>query len=100
MKYTSAKSFLAHQSPAGVWLSPAHLDSSRLLNSFDSQCMKSHVLGFLVVDDHQIADVPILLCPIVRESSGTAQKIYPTENVLGDQGDIGVLCEIITTLPV
>lgn len=46
--------------PAGLWLSPAHLDSSISLNSLDSQCMKSPALGFLVVGDHQIPDIPIL----------------------------------------
>lgn len=94
MKYASTKSFLAHQSPAGVWLSPAHLDSSRPLNSFDSQCMKSCALGFLVVDDHQIPDMPVLLGHIITDSSDLAQEIYPTENAVGDQGEISMMCEI------
>lgn len=96
MKYASTKSFLAHQSPAGVWLSPAHLDSSRL-NSFDSQCMKSCALGFLVIDDHHIPDMPVLLGQIIRDSSGLAQEIHPTENTLGHQGEISVMCEIATS---
>ena len=99
MKYGSTKSFLAHQSPAGGWLSPTHLDSSRPLNSFHSQYMKSCVLGFLVIDDRQIPDMPILLGHIIRDSSGLPQDIYPTENALGDQGEISMMCEI-TTSPV
>lgn len=96
MKYASTKSFLAHQSSAELWLSPAHLDSSRPLNSSDSQAMKPCVLGFLVVEDHQTPDVPILLCHIIRDSSGLAQEVYPIENALGDQEEISMMGEITT----
>lgn len=96
MKYASTKSFLAHQSPTGVWLSPAHLDSSRL-NSFDSQCMKSCVLGFLIVDDHQIPDMPVLLGQIIRDSSGLAQEIYPTKMPWDIRGKLVWCCEIATS---
>lgn len=61
--------------------------------------MKSCLLSFLGVGGHHIPDRTVPLGHIIEDSSGLAQEIHPTENALGGQGEISMMCEV-TTSPV